>query len=157
MRLYFFRHGPAMSRDEWDGPDDRRPLTADGIEATRRMSRRIADMGLAPDAILASPYARAWSTGEILVDTLGTPDLLHEESGLEPGRFTPVALEEMLEPHPDAAHLVLIGHEPSMTAVISGLIGGGELALKKAGLARVDLYPGSVHGVLRWLIQPKMR
>jgi len=157
VKLYFFRHGPALSRAEWGGPDEQRPLSDDGAEITRAVSRRIAGMGLSIDTILASPYVRAWDTGTILAEVLGRPDLLVSERALEPARFTRAALEDALAPYAGSAGVVLIGHEPSMSAVISGLIGGGTLALKKAGLARVDLHPGTpLAGELRWLFPPKM-
>lgn len=157
MKLYFFRHGPALSRAEWDGPDEQRPLSDGGAEITRAVSRHIARMNLTLDAILSSPYVRAWDTGTILAEALGRPDLLVSERALEPARFTRDALEDALAPHAGSAGVVLIGHEPSMSAVISDLIGGGTLVLKKAGLARVDLHPGTpLAGELRWLFPPKM-
>lgn len=158
MRLYFFRHGPAMSRAEWDGPDDQRPLTDEGAALTRHVSERLAGMHLPIDAILTSPYARALRTAQILDEALGSPGSLKSDPRLEPGRFTRSALDAMLGEHQGAAGLVLIAHEPSMTAVISDLIGGGELVLKKAGLARVDVDTARTDspGALRWLFPPKL-
>jgi len=158
VRLYFFRHGPAMSRAEWNATDDQRPLTAHGSALARHVSNRLAEMDLPIDAILTSPYARALQTAQILDEVLGSTGLLAPEPRLEPARFTRSALHTMLAEHPDAAGLVLIGHEPSMTAVISELIGGGDIVLKKAGLARVDVgAPGAGEtAALRWLLPPKL-
>jgi phosphohistidine phosphatase len=157
VKLYFFRHGPALSRAEWDGPDEQRPLSDDGAQITRTVSQRIAGMGLSIDTILASPYVRAWDTGTILAEVLGRPGLLVSERALEPVRFTRATLEDALAAYAGSAGVVLIGHEPSMSAVISDLIGGGTLTLKKAGLARVDLHPGTpLTGELRWLFPPRM-
>ncbi len=157
-RLYFYRHAPALSRSEWDGPDSDRPLSDDGIATARRVSKAIAKMHLDIGAILASPYARAWHTGEILEEALGSPGLLVAERGLEPSAFDIAALDRMLAAHPDAPSLMLIGHEPSMTEVMSDVIGGGELVLKKAGFARIDLAYGASHatGMLRWLMPPRL-
>jgi phosphohistidine phosphatase len=157
VKLYFFRHGPAMSRADWDGPDDKRPLTDEGAAITRDVSQRLAGMGLPIDAILTSPYTRALQTAQILDKALGVTGLLKHEPGLKPARFTRDSLDAMLKKHAGAAGVVLIGHEPSMTAVISDLIGGGDLVLKKAGLARVDIDPeAGSGGALRWLFPPKM-
>ena len=158
MRLYFFRHGPAMSRAEWDGPDAERPLTDQGAALTRHVSQRMASMGLQIDAILTSPYARALQTAQILDEVLGSTGLLKLESRLEPARFTRASLDAMLSEHHGTAGVVLIAHEPSMTAVIADLIGGGDLVLKKAGLARVDIdAPGATStAALRWLFPPKL-
>jgi phosphohistidine phosphatase len=158
VRLYFFRHGPAMSRAEWDGPDDQRPLTTEGAELTRHVSKRLAGMDLRIDAILTSPYTRALQTAQLLDKALGATGSLKSEPRLEPDGFTRDSLDAMLTEHEGAAGVVLIGHEPSMTEVISDLIGGGELVLKKAGLARVDIAAASSGspGALRWLFPPKM-
>jgi phosphohistidine phosphatase len=112
VKLYFFRHGPALSRAEWGGSDVQRPLSDDGAELTRAVFRRIAGMGLSLGGILASPYVRAWDTGVILAEVLGKPDLLVSESALEPTRFARAALEEALAPYAGSAGVVLIGHEP---------------------------------------------
>jgi phosphohistidine phosphatase len=158
VKLYFFRHGPAMSRADWDGPDRKRPLTDEGAELTRHVSQRLAGMDLQIDAILTSPYTRALQTAQILDKALGATGLLKPEPRLEPDGFTRSSLDAMLTEHEGAAGVVLIGHEPSMTEVISDLIGGGELVLKKAGLARVDIAAASTGspGALRWLFPPKM-
>jgi len=54
-----------------------------------------------------------------------------------------------------AKRLMLVGHEPDFTDVISGLT-GASLKLAKAGVALVDLDPESVKGKLLWLFPPKL-
>ena len=44
MRLVLLRHGPAVDRAEWSGPDPLRPLTAAGRERTRRVVRAVAPL-----------------------------------------------------------------------------------------------------------------
>lgn len=155
MRLYFYRHAPALSRAEWDGADSERPLSTAGTETARAMSRHIAGMGLAIDAIVASPYARAWRTAEILAEEIDAPPLVADR-GLEPAAFDRRALETIVAAHADTTGMVIIAHEPSMTAVIADVIGGGDMVLKKAGLARVDLFGigAPATGTLRWLVTP---
>jgi len=51
--------------------------------------------------------------------------------------------------------LMLVGHEPDFTTVISGLT-GASLKLSKAGVALVDVDPESEGGKLLWLFPPKI-
>jgi phosphohistidine phosphatase SixA len=51
--------------------------------------------------------------------------------------------------------LMLVGHEPDFTNVISGLT-GASLKLSKAGVALVDVDPESEQGKLLWLLPPKI-
>jgi phosphohistidine phosphatase SixA len=52
---------------------------------------------------------------------------------------------------------MFVGHEPSMSDVASGLIGGGRLKLKKAGLIRIDIEdPEELAGELMWLAPPRL-
>lgn len=157
MRLYFLRHGPAESREGWDGPDAARPLTERGINVTRRVAQRIAKLDLGLDAVLTSPYSRALETARIVVDTLDEGTLLAEEPGLQPGRFSSEELRRIVDERASVKNLMLVGHEPSMTSVAGDLIGGARLRLKKSGLIRIDVEdPTSHNGELVWLVPPKV-
>ena len=157
VRLYFFRHGPALSRSEWDSADDQRPLSEPGESVVRSVSRRMKALELGVGVILTSPYERALRTAAILRDVLGEETPLLEEHGLEPGTFNLDSLADMLEPHRTLDSVVLVGHEPSMSSVASEMVGGGTFVLKKAGLARIDLYSGTpLSGELRWLVPPSL-
>jgi len=59
--------------------------------------------------------------------------------------------------HRDADAIMLVGHEPSMSETISRVVGGGEIDLKKGGLACFEVRDAdSLHGRLLWLIPPKV-
>ena len=52
---------------------------------------------------------------------------------------------------------MLVGHEPSLGAVIGRLIGGATVEVKKGSLARVDLSRTSeLKGELIWLVPPRV-
>jgi len=63
-------------------------------------------------------------------------------------------LQTILKRHPAKA-IMLVGHEPDFTSVISGLT-GASLKLSKAGVALVDTDPDSEQGRLLWLFPPKI-
>lgn len=158
MRLYLLRHAPALSRREWSRPDAERPLTDNGEEVARSVARRIRELDLGLQAIVTSPYERALKTARIVHDELRDPSLrLIEDARLEPARFTLDELDELLRGFDEDASVMLVGHEPSMTEVISQVIEGGRLALKKGGLVRIDTDPGMrTSGTLKWLIPPSV-
>ncbi len=153
MQLYFLRHGLADWPD-WDqARDDDRPLTDKGIEKMKAEAKAIERLGLGLNAILSSPLVRARQTAEAVAERLNM-DVI-EEPALAPG-FDVERLRDVLHRHPDAGALMLVGHEPDFSRTIAQLIGGGRVAMKKGGLARVDLDsldpPG---GELVWLLAPK--
>jgi len=62
-------------------------------------------------------------------------------------------LRTILKRH-HAKVLMLVGHEPDFTTIISGLT-GASLKLSKAGFALLDVDPESEEGKLLWLFPPK--
>jgi phosphohistidine phosphatase len=152
MRLYFLRHGIADWPD-WDpARDHERPLTKDGLKKMKDQAKTLADLDLKIDAILSSPYARAYQTADIVAGKLGLE--VKAEPLLAPG-FAFDKLAEIAKSFDDNQALLLVGHEPSFSMVIAELIGGGRVQLKKGALARVDVN-SEWQGELVWLLQPKI-
>jgi phosphohistidine phosphatase len=155
MKLYFLRHGRA-DRSAWTGMDFERPLTEEGKESMAQEADRIHQLDLGLDAILTSPLVRALQTAEIIAERMNALDLLVVDERLEPG-FGSSDLAEILEEHPQADEIMLVGHEPDFSETISYLIGGGTIVCKKGSLARVDLVDaGPMAGELVWLVPPKV-
>lgn len=156
MKVYFLRHGKAESRTEWRGADADRPLTPAGEEAMRREVEALRAMDLALDLIVTSPFARARRTAEIVADGLGLSARLVEDDRLEPG-FDVARLEQVLAAHGPAETVMVVGHEPDFSETVAELIGGGDVAMKKGGLARVDVAaPAAGGGRLHWLLTPPL-
>src|SRR5260221_1536415 len=85
MRVILFRHGPAGERDAARWPDDSlRPLTSEGAQLTRRVATGLARIEPAIDQVVASPFARARQTAQVVADVLriGT---VEELDALRPG------------------------------------------------------------------------
>ena len=151
MKIYFLRHGKA-DWPAWDKPDDERPLTKEGRKEMERVAALLRDMKVRPSVILSSPLPRAWQTAEIAAKSLETD--LREEPALKPG-FSSAKLGTLIK-RAKAEDVMIVGHEPDFSAVIRALT-GGEIDLKKGGIARVDLEDASAgSGRLVWLIPPKM-
>jgi len=155
MDLVVFRHGIAKDRGE-RMDDAERPLTREGVEKTGEAAKGLLKLIDPPEVVLTSPKLRARQTAELLCGLLGeAPEL-----------FAPLAghdLAAMIEAigRREEGSMVVVGHEPDLSALVEVLIGGesaGRVQLKKAGAARVAIEgkAGPRRGTLKWLATAKM-
>ena len=149
MQLYFLRHGDANWPD-WKKSDDERPLTDSGKKEMRDVAKFLARLNVRLNLIVTSPLPRASQTAEIAADYLKAK--LRKDESLAPG-FGMSELRTVLKRH-RAKTLMLVGHEPDFTQVISELT-GASLKLSKGGVALLDVDPESEEGKLLWLFPPK--
>jgi phosphohistidine phosphatase len=149
MQLYFLRHGEA-DWPGWTKPDDERPLTDFGKKEVRQVAKFLNRLKVKPDVIVSSPLPRALQTAEAAAEQLKTK--LGQDEALEPG-FGISELSTVLKRHPSKV-LMLVGHEPDFSSVISALT-GGFIKMSKAGVALVDIDPETKKGRLLWLFPPK--
>ena len=149
MQLYFLRHGEA-DWPGWTKPDDERPLTDFGKKEVRQVAKFLNRLKVKPDLIVTSPLPRALQTAEVAAEQLKTK--LRQDEALEPG-FGISQLRTVLKRHRSKV-LMLVGHEPDFSSVISALT-GASLKLSKAGVALVDTDPEAEEGRLLWLFPPK--
>ena len=155
MIVYFLRHGLAGVREEWPGDDAGRPLTKKGIKNLVTQAKTLARLDLQLDVIITSPLTRAVQTADIVAGALKMVAQLQQDERLRPG-FGRDELEQVLADHPQAKNIMLVGHEPDFSLTISALIGGGNVVLKKGGLARTDITASApLQGNLVWLLPPK--
>lgn len=150
MTLFFLRHGEADWPD-WDRPDDERPLTKKGKKEMQRVAQFLRDLEVQPTLIISSPLPRALQTAKIAAKYLRSE--LREERALADG-FDAAKLRTLLKSQA-GEELMIVGHEPSFSAVIRALT-GGEVKLAKAGVARVELEDDGRSGRLIWLFPPKI-
>lgn len=165
MQLYFLRHGSAVASDRWRGAEAERPLTDAGRTEMRQVARGLKWLGVAPDAILTSPYTRTRETAEIAGAALGVA--VTPAEALAPGcdldRLAAALTAISTSGPPDSA--LLVGHEPDLSTLVGLLIGErgpARVEMKKASCARVDVTLTSIstqalagHGTLEWLLRAK--
>jgi phosphohistidine phosphatase len=156
--LYLIRHSIAEERGEAWPDDTRRPLTARGRASMRKVTRGLMRLGIAFDAILTSPLARARQTAEIVADQYDKrPPIVTIDSLSPSGSFQSVLAD--LERQATHTHLALVGHEPGMGELAARLAGlGHPLPFKKGAVCRIDVasIPSIGPGVLRWFATPKI-
>jgi phosphohistidine phosphatase len=155
MEIYFLRHGDAGAAADWKGKDADRPLTPEGITRMEREAEFIALLNPELDAICTSPLVRARQTAEIVARRLRLVKALVVEEKLSPG-FGAADLELILSGRNGPRGLMLVGHEPDFSRVISAVTGGGRVECKKGSLIRVDMDPSSLKGTLAWLLPPRV-
>jgi phosphohistidine phosphatase len=106
------------------------------------------------DVVLSSPLKRAMQTANIIAKALDLEVLQDERLAYG---FSLKNLSQIIANNTQASALLLVGHEPDFSNVISALTGGSEIVMKKGGVARVDLMEGEqLKGQLVWLLPPKI-
>lgn len=143
MKLNVLRHGIAVERGTPGyGRDSERPLTEEGEKEMRRIARGMQAIGVSFDCVLSSPFVRARRTAEIVAETFGIEDKLtlsrHLETGGDPHRL----VEEISSRTKTLDTVLLVGHEPYLSGLISVLLVGDDqlaIVLKKAGLCQLQI------------------
>ena len=153
--LCFLRHAHAGDSMTWEQADELRPLTEKGRRQSERVGRLLAAAGFAPDVLLTSPLVRARETAEIVADALGVRVREEQRIG-EP--LDLATLDAILHDAGGPRRAMIVGHDPDFSELVSELVGGSPIVMRKGTLARIDvkrpLEPGS--GDLRWLVPPDL-
>ncbi len=159
MELFILRHGEAGKRVPAASGDMERSLTVSGREEVEQVAESLTELGIKFDVIAASPLKRASETARIVAKVFKKDRIVELWDELKPEEETRGLYRRLAKQKADAS-VLLVGHEPYLSSMISELIGGGlraRIALKKAGFARVEistLNPPS--GELRWLLTPRL-
>jgi phosphohistidine phosphatase len=159
MNLFILRHGKAYERSVKWRPDSKRPLTAEGEKKMFANARGIQRLELSFDLILTSPYLRALRTAEILAEVLKAKNVVQTQS-LTAEADPKAIIDEINQKYPGAKQIVLTGHEPFLTRLISILLTGQEnvsIDLKKGGFCKLSIakLQAGPCATLNWLMTPR--
>ena len=129
------------AKSDWDADyqaDHDRPLAERGQKGARKMGRFLTTARVVPDRALVSSAVRTRETLATAAESGGwtgparVTDALYEA--------TPEAVLREIQSEPDDADtLVVVGHEPTSSALASMLVGGGRVEMKTASVARIDV------------------
>lgn len=140
--------------------DSKRQLTPKGKRQLRQTAAAMKQMGLRFDLILSSPYLRAKQTAEIVAESVKLKKQLKFSSALAPDGSPKNLIRELNESRPAPENVLLVGHEPYLSRLISLLTTGGmdlTMDFKKGGLCKLEA--GKLgHGrcaAFAWLVTPK--
>lgn len=156
MMLYVVRH--ALAEDTAAGGDEARHLTEVGRQRTLKAASGMQALGLEFDLILTSPLARAFETAEIIAGVYATglaPQILPE---LATG-IAPADAVAALAPHSRNDSLMIVGHEPQLSALVSILLTGERdmmhLRMRKGACVALELPPHRIQpgaAELHWMM-----
>ena len=159
MNLFLLRHAKACARGPKWRPDDIRPLTREGEKKMFNVARGIQSLNLSFDLILTSPYLRAFRTAEILGEVFESKKVFETKNLIAEAEPRAV-IGEINENFPDLTQIVLVGHEPFMTRLISVLLSGKEglsIDLRKGGFCKLSVKKLCFGpcACLDWLLTPR--
>jgi len=161
MELYLLRHGLAVERGTRGFVDDfARPLTPKGRRQLRKTAAALKKLGRDFDLILSSPLLRAKQTAEIMAAAWKLKKRLRYSNALAPGGVAAILLRQLGRVKPAPKKILLVGHEPDLSRLISLLVTGGlqlQLDFKKGGLCKLEaesLRAGSCARLV-WMLTPK--
>jgi phosphohistidine phosphatase len=159
VNLYFLRHAKACPRGPKYRPDSKRPLTREGEKAMQKVAAGVQRLDLSFDLILASPYLRALRTAEILAGSFDSKKLF-VTNHLAADAHPQALIAEIQENFALLENIVLVGHEPFLSGLVSVLLTGHpgmDMDFKKAALCKLavkDLHFGKCAS-LSWFLTPR--
>jgi phosphohistidine phosphatase len=121
LKVFLVRHADADAEIPEGLSDDARALTTKARASIAAHFRGLKDRIDAPSLVLTSPLVRAVQTAQILSVTLEYDGPLRAHRSLLPDM--PVGAIDGVLNDPALETLVLVGHNPSMTAMAANLLG----------------------------------
>jgi phosphohistidine phosphatase len=154
MRIYFMRHAEAA-----DGADDHaRPLTEHGRHDARKLAQFLAKSGIEFDAACASPLVRARQTAEMVLKFAASENCVPLEiADALTNSASAAEFDRWLHELAPARHLLLVGHEPSISEHVRkfvGIVRPSGFEMPKGAIACVETADRRA-GVLKMFLSPK--
>jgi phosphohistidine phosphatase len=160
MNLYLLRHGIAVEHGSPYYPnDDDRPLTPEGHKKMLQAARGMKALGLDFDLILSSPVLRAKQTAEIVAGVFDRMNLLAFSPHLSTSGDGRSLVKQLNEQYADSHNILLAGHEPHMSGLVSKLVSGEQglsVDFKKGSLCllQTETLRWGKCATLCWLLAP---
>jgi phosphohistidine phosphatase len=156
MRVYILRHAEAEARSPGVA-EATRQLTPQGRRELKTVLRRARAAGVAPEAILTSPWTRAVQTAQMAGETFNC-ERVEETQALLPD-IPPAQVLREIRALSHCKEVLVAGHEPQLSRLAAFLLEAPlALDLKKSALLRIDVQEkqGPPRGVLKWMLTPKL-
>lgn len=156
--LLIYRH----AKSDWDADykdDFFRPLSTRGKNSAKIMGKLLSKSKQVPDLVITSTAIRAKETLKISKKA-GNWDCKIKESDILYFQGVNTILNLVKDSSKKYSSIMLVGHEPKLAQIVSSLIGGGDVRLPTAAMARIDFFINDWvdlkqgYGTLRWLLQP---
>jgi phosphohistidine phosphatase len=141
--------------------DRERPLAKRGVKTARCMGRFISKVDAVPGLVLSSPAVRARTTAELAATSGKWGVDIEIVPSFYGGMWTDV-VDGVLAAASQAERILVVGHEPTWSDLVSILTGGSHVAMPTAGLACIAIPGDSWSGLgpgcaeLQWHVTPRM-
>ena len=160
MNLFLLRHAIAVPHG-YPGidRDGDRPLTPKGEKKMRQIAEGLVALGVTLDLILSSPLVRARQTAEILAKVYNEEEKLKYSDHLAVGGDPRMLINDVNQRFGAVDNVVLVGHEPSLSELVSVLLSGDPglpFTMKKGGVCKlaVDKLIYGRCATFEWLLTP---
>jgi len=158
LELLVMRH----AKSDWDaGADDHeRPLAERGFKSARKVGKFLARAEMVPELVISSTAVRARTTAELAAEAGGWGCPIERTSAFydtDPGSVIAEIAARDAPPR-----LMVVGHDPTWSELVSLLAGGGAVRLPTAAVACLELPIDSWQAIapskgrLVWLVVPKL-
>jgi phosphohistidine phosphatase len=159
MNLYVLRHASAGVRRVNPLLDANRPLDKDGKRHCLHLAYVLNAMKLSFDLVVSSSLKRSLQTAQLVATETGYESKILKSNALMP-TATFDQFQRLLRDCAAYENLVVVGHNPNITAFLGQLIVGpggdrpsAPIRLRKGSIARVTLQRGQA--TLQWLLDPR--
>jgi phosphohistidine phosphatase len=162
--LLLVRHAIAVDPEGFPQPESSRPLTSKGRRRFRKVARAFARRFPALELVFTSPLVRAVQTAELIAAEVEVDEVAVLEE-LVPGIAASVIVAAAARRAPKADTVVLVGHEPQLSAVLAELAQldaatAAQLDFQKGSIVRIDLggpasAKTSAAATVRWWLDPR--
>lgn len=161
MKLLVVRHGAAMDKVEFartGESDDLRPLTDEGKDEMKSVSKGLRAELEDLDTLATSPLVRARETADIIAEAYGIEPPVVERS-LMPGTSFD-EFEKWCSDLGEKKVIAIVGHDPHLSSLVTWLMTGRSdprIRLKKGGacLLTFESEPRHDSGTLKWLLSAR--
>jgi phosphohistidine phosphatase len=121
MQLYLVRHAEAVERSEGLA-EELRHLTRRGRKQAAKLAKRLKKTKVRPGLIITSPLVRAVQTAELLAIDIGKDTVVVADACLA-ADTDPTAVADLLRGAATGMSIMLVGHEPQLSALAAQLLG----------------------------------
>ena len=169
MDLYILRHGYAGKRLPDPIKDIQRQLTGSGKKEVIQVAKSLKRLKVQFNYIFSSPWTRAFQTAKIIAAEYKLVKQIEQYEELKPYGNKDFLYDKLKKLNVESA-ILIVGHEPYLSNMISDIISDNNMeknhngkkriniVLKKAGLSKVNITSTvpKLKGELSWLLTPKI-
>ena len=150
--VVLLRHG--IAEDPQPGrSDEARALTPEGQKRMKEVGKGLCDLLPKVGAVISSPLVRAVQTSLFVAKACDLKQNVTTDDRLKP-QSSPESIRALIESTEDRV-VVLVGHEPTLTAAMKALTGlNGPLELKKGGCYGLREHEDGF--ALEWVLTPRV-